>query len=128
MAGAAPARTGRCLCGSVRYEAVGQPNWVAYCHCESCRRATGAPVTAYAGFPADAVRFTGEPPTFFASSPGVRRGFCGRCGSPVSFEGERWPGEIHLHLGCFDQPDLVPTTEAFAEERLPWLHLLLPAS
>ena len=84
------------------------------------RRATGAPVAAYAGFPVTAVRFPAGPPTEFASAPGVRRGFCGRCGSPISFVGERWPGEIHLHLGSFnDSSDLAPAVEAFTEERLP---------
>jgi hypothetical protein len=99
---ALPAHTGRCRCGTVRFEADGRPNWTSYCHCESCRRATGAPVAAYAGFPVQAVRFPAGPPAEYGSAPGVRRGFCGRCGSPLSFTGDRWPGEIHLHLGSFD--------------------------
>ena len=115
---------GGCRCGAVRFEASGKPNWVAYCHCRSCRQATGAPVAAYAGFPAAQVAFPAGRPTEYASAPGVRRGFCGRCGSPISFTGERWPGEVHLHLGSFDDStDLVPTEQAFAEERLAWLHL-----
>lgn len=120
-------RTGRCLCGTVRFEALGAPKWVAWCHCESCRRATGAPAAAYAGYPAEAVRFTAALPTLYPSSPGVERGFCACCGSPLSFRSERWPGEIHLHLGCFDDAaDLVPQGEAFAEERLPWVRLATP--
>jgi hypothetical protein len=31
------------MCGAVRYEAVGDPTAVAHCHCESCRRHSGAP-------------------------------------------------------------------------------------
>ena len=65
-------------------------------------------------------------PSEYTSSPGVRRGFCARCGSTVSYRGDRWPGETHLHLGLFDIHDLVPNKEAFAEERLPWLYLRLP--
>ena len=121
-----PRRTGGCLCGAVRFVVSGPPNWVAYCHCASCRRATGAPVAAYAGFPTTAVCFVGSEPAQYVSSVGVCRSFCRRCGTPLSFESERWPGEVHLHLGCFDHPDLVPTAEAFALERLPWLHLNLP--
>lgn len=120
--GADTCRTGRCLCGDVRFEALGEPNWVGWCHCESCRRAAGTPVTAYAGYPMAMVRFTRGAPALYASSPGVERGFCARCGSSISFAGERWPGEIHLHLGCFDAADLAPTHEGFAEERLPWVH------
>ena len=38
------------MCGAVRYEASGDPISVIFCHCESCRRHTGAPVVALAGF------------------------------------------------------------------------------
>jgi hypothetical protein len=121
------AHPGGCRCGAVRFTAEGPPLWVAFCHCASCRRATGAPVAAYAGFPAASVRITGETLASFASSPGVRRGFCRRCGTPLSYAGARWPGELHLHLGAFDRPeDLPPTGEAFAQERLPWLQLEVP--
>ena len=70
------------------------------------------------------VRFTASTPSIYVSSPGVRRGFCAQCGSTLSYEGERWPGEVHLHVGAFDDPStLAPTGHAFAAERLGWLHL-----
>jgi hypothetical protein len=117
-------REGGCLCGEVRFCAEGPPKWTSYCHCRSCRRHTGAPVSAYAGFEKDKVRFTKGTPAYFTSSPGVRRGFCSRCGSTLTYEGERWPTELHLHLGAFDDPGtLAPTGQAFADERIPWLHL-----
>lgn len=114
---------GSCLCGAVHFVAAGEPKWTGWCHCRSCRRHTGAPASAYAGFERDRVEFTKGAPTFFASSPGVRRGFCATCGSTLTFEGERWPGELHLHIGAFDDPEsLPPTGQAFAEERLSWVH------
>lgn len=115
---------GRCLCGDIRFAADGLPKWTSYCHCQSCRRHTGAPVSAYAGFEASKVRFSGGALAYFESPPGVRRGFCGRCGSTLTYEGDRWPGEIHLHVGAFDEPAaLAPTNHAFPDERLPWLKL-----
>jgi hypothetical protein len=115
---------GRCLCGNIRFTADGPPKWTSYCHCQSCRRHTGAPVSAYAGFETAKVRFSGGALSYFESSPGVRRGFCGRCGSTLTYEGDRWPGEVHLHVGAFDDPTaLAPTGHAFADERLPWLKL-----
>jgi hypothetical protein len=117
-------KQGGCLCGDVRFSANGPAKWTGYCHCHSCRRHTGAPVAAYAGFEASNVQFTGGALTYFESSPGVRRGFCGRCGSTLTYEGDRWPGEIHLHVGTFDDAAaFAPAGHAFDSERLPWLRL-----
>lgn len=119
--------TGRCLCGAVRFEFDGPPKWTGYCHCASCRRHTGAPVSAFAGLEKSAVRFSGAPLTRYASSPGVRRGFCAQCGSTMTYEGARWPSEIHLHVGVLDDPkSFAPQGHAFPEERLSWLHLEAP--
>src|SRR3546814_18613418 len=85
---------GRFLCGEVTYECDVAENWRAYCHCESCRRNTSSPVTAFFGVSRSAFRFTGKAPAVYASSPGVRRLFCGRCGSPMAYETDRRPQEI----------------------------------
>ena len=34
--------TGRCLCGTVRYELTGTPIGMYPCHCSQCRHANGA--------------------------------------------------------------------------------------
>ena len=116
--------SGGCLCGAVRFDVHGAPKWTAYCHCQSCRKHTGAPVSAYAGFERDHVRFTKGKMATFASSLGVLRGFCPACGSTLTYEGDRWATEIHFHVGAFDMPqDFPPKGEAFPEERLSWLHL-----
>jgi hypothetical protein len=55
---------------------------------------------------------------------GVTRTFCGRCGTPLTYEGERWPGEVHALIGSMDRPqDFAPSGDAFVEEKLPWLRL-----
>jgi acylphosphatase len=112
---------GRCLCGAVRFVARGKPNWIVHCHCESCRRATSAAFATYVGYPVGAVEWTGVAPQRYRSSPGVTRSFCGHCGSPVSFAGERWPGEIHLFAASFlDAARLAPQSHVHVEEQLPW--------
>jgi hypothetical protein len=118
------AHHGRCLCGAVQFVASGEPRWVAHCHCASCRRATSAPLTTYAGFADGDVAWSGLSRAKFESSPGVERTFCPRCGSPLSFAGERWPGEIHLFVASFAEPGvLIPKLHVHAGEQLPWLHL-----
>ena len=65
--------------------------------------------------------------TKFQSSPGTIRGFCARCGSTLTCEGERSPGELHFHVGAFDKAaELAPIAEVFPEERLPWVNLVAP--
>src|SRR3546814_7486756 len=96
---------GRCLCGEVTYEFDGAENWRAYCHCESCRRNTSSPVTAFFGVSRSAFRFTGKAPAVYASSPGVRRLFCGRCGSPMAYETDRRPQEIDLYALNLEHPE-----------------------
>jgi hypothetical protein len=118
---------GRCLCGAVTFQAKGPAKWTGYCHCDSCRRHTGAPVSAFAGFERSAVTFNEGPLARFASSLGVLRGFCAQCGSTMTYEGDRWPSEIHFHIGVFDDPEsFAPQGHAFPEERLSWLGLEPP--
>jgi hypothetical protein len=117
---------GGCLCGAVRFVATGQPEAVYWCHCQSCRRHTGAPVAAFALYDLKAYTVTKGEITKFDSTPGkTRRGFCARCGSTLTCESLPGPTETHFHIGAFDQAaQLEPTKrQYFPEERLPWLHL-----
>lgn len=86
-------------------------------------------MSAFAGHERARVRFTKGQLATFASSAGVLRGFCAACGSTLTYEGDRWPTEMHFHVGAFDTPEaFAPDGEAFAEERLHWLHLQIPKS
>jgi hypothetical protein len=116
--------SGRCLCGAVRFEARGKPKGIFWCHCDSCRRHTGAPVSAFAGFENDAVTVTEGAITTFKSSPGTTRGFCARCGSTLTCATVHLSTETHYHIGAFERAaDLAPKRQLFVNERLPWLHL-----
>lgn len=115
--------TGGCLCGAVRFEAVGAPFSVIHCHCLSCRRHTGAPVVTLAGFKQAQVRFTQGERRIYASSPGVGRAFCPDCGTPLTWEGngaEHGP-VIELHISTFDDPAaFVPELHLHHGERIAW--------
>jgi hypothetical protein len=97
------------------------PLWVAYCHCQSCRRHTGSVAATFAGFAEQAVSFTGGTPKVFESSPQVWRSFCGRCGSPISYRAARFPGEVHFYVGVMDRPEqYVPQAHVHHGEHIPW--------
>lgn len=113
--------SGRCLCGDVAFEATGAPKWITYCHCESCRRHTASPVAVFVGFEESALTFTKAAPRRYESSAGVTRGFCGRCGSPVSYQSVRYPGEIHIYGGVMDEPEgYRPEAHVYFGEHLAW--------
>lgn len=116
-------QVGGCLCGAVQYELSAKPKWTALCHCESCRRAASAPIVAWMGFSPDQVRWSGER-AFFKSSEIALRGFCAKCGSQMSFESTRWPGEIHLYGASLKNPEAyVPELHCHTGEHLDWLKI-----
>src|SRR6266850_2039623 len=105
--------SGHCLCRAIAFSYEGAPNWTLHCHCESCRRATSSPMATWVSVPRNALRFTAGTPAYFASSPGVRRGFCARCGSPLTYENEDAPDEIHLLAGALSDPERARATASF---------------
>lgn len=111
------------MCGAVRFHLTGPPYEIDYCHCASCRKHTGAPVSVFLDCKRDVVEFTQGTPAYYESSPGIQRGFCGKCGSTLTYETE---DEIHIHVGAMDRPEDFPPHDnpAFPEERLPWFHLV----
>ncbi len=113
---------GGCMCGAVRYEAIGKPLCVAHCHCHSCRHHTGAPVVTFVAFEADKVRFTKGERSIYNSSSGVGRGFCKQCGTPLTWEGAyREHVIIEFHISTLDDPDAhVPAWHWYYEERIAW--------
>jgi len=118
--------TGGCMCGAVRYETKGEPFGVIHCHCRSCRKHGGAPVVTLAGFKPDQVKFSGDERKVYESSPGVGRAFCGKCGTPLTWEGDGGDlGPIlEFHISTFDSPDvLAPSAHAFYPERITWMDI-----
>ena len=94
---------GGCACGAVRYRATGDLRPVVACHCGQCRKS----MTNYGAFTAvarDGLSIDNEAEvTWFDSSPGVRRGFCRRCGSTLFWD--RSAGnDVSIAAGTLDQP------------------------
>jgi len=113
---------GSCLCGSITIQSEGEPVLVAACHCESCRKHTGAPVAVFVDYEIQNVHFSGDPLKKYVSSQDVVRGFCDICGSTMTYEGLNTPNMIHIHLGVFDRPDLfTPIENENTETQFSWV-------
>ena len=73
---------GRCFCGAVEIEAEGAPEAMGYCHCNSCRSWSAAPVNAFTLWQPKNVRVTkgAEFIGHFKKTELSDRQFCTRCG------------------------------------------------
>ncbi len=114
---------GRCLCGAVRYRVAGPPRSPHWCHCEICRRATGAPAAAWANFPVASLQWLGAAPDWYESSPRVRRGFCGACGGSLCTL-EDGDALISILIGSLDRAaEVAPDYHIWTRRQLPWLQI-----
>lgn len=112
--------TGGCLCGATRYEIDAEPRFTSYCHCQDCRKASGAPVVAWTFFPSGSLRWTGGEPKLLKFADRERT-FCPECGTPLSFFDPAIPSEYEVTTCSLDDPTLVPPSDhTWVEDRLPW--------
>ena len=117
---------GGCLCGAVRYRMTASPAVVTFCHCTACRRGSGAPAVAWATVRPEEFSLTRGALAFVASSPGVRRGFCGRCGTPITYQADFLGGYLDVTTGSLDDPDLLPPQmHIWTTHRLEWMRGVL---
>ena len=115
---------GHCLCGKTRWAFQGPINWACYCHCDDCRRNCAAPVVGWLGVPLANFVWIGDGLKTFESSKGVRRHFCGSCGSPMGFEADHYPGDMHLYAASMETPEtFLPTFHVNYQNKLPWLKI-----
>ncbi len=118
---------GGCLCGSIRFEATGDPLKLKphSCCCKNCQQHTGALTAVWVEFAAQAVRWTGEgeKPATYRSSHYSQRAFCSACGSSIGAIDDE--PVIALLLGCFDdnnQPEFAPEYTSFEDMKPDWWH------
>jgi hypothetical protein len=114
---------GGCLCGAVRYTINGAPTYAGHCHCRDCQRATGASFVTWIGVKYDNFEVTEGEIAYCNTSPGFRRGFCGRCGSSLTGGGEQWD-ELGITAASLDDPAIAkPTSNVYLDHLQPWVKL-----
>ena len=98
--------TGGCQCGAVRYTARPTSDEAYYCHCRMCQRAFGNIFATFVYLPRANVTWEGREPDRFASSKIARRGFCSRCGTPLTFEYND-SEKMDISVGSLDDPGVM---------------------
>lgn len=99
------AKRGRCNCGEIHFVVEGEPERMALCHCDACRRATGTGHNVQAFFRKDQVEITGTPSAYewTADSGNTRKWlFCPKCGSRLFGENSRAPDMVGIAAGAFE--------------------------
>ena len=94
--------SGGCQCGAVRYS-TDNVSKASICHCRMCQKAFGnfyAPLVT-----SNNLQWTRGEPKYFQSSDKVARGFCGDCGTPLTYD---WGGEVEIAIATLDDPKQAP--------------------
>lgn len=123
------ALTGRCACGSIRYELTASPLIVHACHCRDCQRITGSAFVINIWIEKEFVKAAGAVPQSFMLKGGSGKNhevfFCGKCGTYVWSRYHGAPGQaLFVRAGTLENPDAVkPDVHIFTRSKVPWLKL-----
>jgi hypothetical protein len=94
-----------------------------YCHCETCRKASGSSfATNMIALAEDFVLLSGrELLSAFESSPDKHRYFCSACGSPVYSQAKKTQKIVSVRCGTLEtDPILRPSVHAYTASKAPW--------
>ena len=115
---------GSCLCKKVRYRLTGKLRNLCYCHCDSCRRAAGAPFVAWGTIASQGFEVTHGELATINSSKDVERGFCGNCGATITYAHKLRRGEIDVTLVSLDDPsEIEPAAHIWVQDKLAWVQI-----
>ena len=115
---------GGCLCGAVRYEVFQEPAQVVNCHCDDCRKETGAAFATNVFFKADEFTVVKRTPKSFQhtadSGSTMTKEFCGDCGSQLFGPSSRAGGMKSNKVGSKDDPfGVVAGLDIYISRKLP---------
>ena len=124
---------GQCACGTVRIE-IGVPaRWAWHDHTAASRLAQGCAYATYVGSWRSRFRILKGARSltrYEDAKTGAVRGFCAKCGTPLTYGRLDLPDTIDVTLGSMDDPDrLRPQDNTWTESRRSWIVLAdgLPA-
>ena len=120
--------TGKCLCGEVKYEVLGEPVFQGNCHCIDCRKNTGAGFATILFFKEEqVVQLSGKTSSFkYKADSGNSKikFFCQRCGSWVFGTNSGREGIKSIYVGTLDNASFVkPQFNVYTSRALPYVNI-----
>jgi hypothetical protein len=114
-----PQYSGGCQCGAVRFHVEGPLGDASVCHCRMCQKASGNFYLPLVSVRQAKLTWTRGSPKKFRSSNYAFRGFCGECGTPLTYEA---PDGMALAIAAFDDPSgIAPAIQWGTEAKLPYV-------
>ncbi|WP_237153769.1 GFA family protein [Oryzibacter oryziterrae] len=112
-------KTGGCQCGAVRFVVDAPLGRAGICHCRMCQKAFGNFFAPLVSAPKAHLTWTKEEPSWFQSSNLVRRGFCAKCGTPLTYDAGG--DSMELAVGAFDDPEAIkPSIQVGLQNKMSW--------
>lgn len=106
---------GSCLCGGVRYSIEGEVREVVNCFCGQCRKTSGHYVAATRVDKQSLSIEADDTLRWYASSAGIKRGFCSRCGGNLFWDNQQ-NNQMSVMAGTLDLPTGLTTTQSIYEQ------------
>jgi len=115
--------SGGCLCGAIRYQATKAPYYAGYCHCTMCQKGLGNLFGAFVCFNTANFRYLADEPDWYIRSDRIKRGFCGICGSPITYQqpDTDW---LAIWIGTLDDRETyLPLAHVYSDNKLSWVDI-----
>jgi hypothetical protein len=119
--------SGRCACGSIRYELLAHPMFVHCCHCDDCQRLTGSAFVLNAIIETQAINLLrGEPVAVPVPRENGAHDIyrCPKCQTAVWSDYGRRSNLRFVRVGTLDKPGaLKPDVHIHTRYKAKWLKL-----
>lgn len=116
--------SGSCFCSAVQFKVNSAPRAVVNCHCNFCRKHSGAAFSTYAAVPEAALEIISGTDSIssFQVEEDAHKHFCKQCGSPIFNKNARYPGLCMIYLGGISgSSSIAPTANIYCESQLDWV-------
>ena len=114
--------SGKCLCGSVSYKVSVDPSFILNCHCEDCRRSTGAVFGTNVFVDEDKVQITGKVSSYTHTADSgntMTKRFCPNCGTLLFGNSSGRQNSVSIRAGTIDQFNLIkPQMNVFLAKKI----------
>jgi hypothetical protein len=115
---------GGCFCGAVRYAIEGAIKRTTNCHCQHCRRTSGAPFLTWITVDTDRLRIVAGAPARYTSRPGVTRQCCAACGTQLTYHTDEDTDVIDVTACSLDSLEgITPEDHLWCDRMVPYLKL-----